>query len=57
MVSGVTRDTYLITEKKSEQKIVFHHGEKHFSKNIFQKKLENENFENLERKQIKNVNF
>ena len=32
MVSGVTRDTYLITEKKSEQKILFHHEEKTFSK-------------------------
>ena len=39
MVSGVTRDTYLITEKKSEHKILFHHEEKSFSKkyNIFKK--------------------
>ena len=35
MVSGVTRDTYLITEKNPNKKNLFHHGEKTFSKKCF----------------------
>ena len=36
MVSGVTRNTYLITEKKSEHKIVVHHGEKYVQNKVFE---------------------
>ena len=42
MVSGVTRDTYLITEKNPNKKYYFIMEKKYFLKKYFFEKLKNE---------------